>query len=68
MNYKLNYYICKKLNTMNITNFKIRASYPNFFMLNLYMEQNRFIFEKENEREGNKPGTVIYQLENDDNL
>lgn len=53
---------------MNITNFKIRASYPNFFMLNLYMEQNRFIFEKENEREGNKPGTVIYQLENDDNL
>ena len=53
---------------MNITNFKIRASYPNFFMLNLYMEQNRFIFEKENEREGNKPGTVIFQLENDDNL
>lgn len=53
---------------MNITNFKIRASYPNFFMLNLYMEQNRFIFEKENEREGNKPGTVIYQVENDDTL
>ena len=53
---------------MNITNFKIRASYPNFFMLKLYTEYNRFIFEKENEREGNKPGTVIYQLENDDNL
>lgn len=53
---------------MKIKNFKIRASYPNFFMLNLYMEQKRFIFEKENEREGNKPGTVIYQLEDDDNL
>lgn len=51
---------------MKITNFKIRASYPNFFMLKLYTEHNRFIFEKENEREGNKPGTVIYQLENDD--
>ncbi|MBQ3595918.1 MAG: hypothetical protein II981_10990 [Bacteroidales bacterium] len=53
---------------MKIKNFKIRASYPNFFMLNLYMEQNRSIFEKENEREGNKPGTVIYQFEDDDNL
>ena len=50
---------------MNITNFKIRASYPNFFMLKLYTEQNRSIFEKENEREGNKPGTVIYHIEND---
>ncbi len=61
-------YICKKSPYMKIKNFKIRASYPNFFMLNLYMKQNRFIFEKENEREGNKPGTVIYQLENDENL
>ena len=57
-----------KLKIMKIKNFKIRASYPNFFMLNLYMEQNRSIFEKENEREGNKPGTVIYQFEDDDNL
>ncbi len=57
-----------KLKVMKIKNFKIRASYPNFFMLNLYMEQNRSIFEKENEREGNKPGTVIYQFEDDDNL
>lgn len=53
---------------MRIKNFKIRASYPNFFMLNLYTEQNRYIFEKENEREGNKPGTVIYQLEDDNAL
>lgn len=52
----------------NISNFKIRASYPNFFMLKLYVEQNRFIFEKENEREGNKPGTVIYQLDDEDTL
>lgn len=53
---------------MKIKNFKIRASYPNFFMLKLYVEQKRYIFEKENEREGNKPGTVIYQLEGDDSL
>ena len=53
---------------MKIKNFKIRASYPNFFMLNLYTEQNRYIFEKENEREGNKPGTVIYQVDDDDTL
>lgn len=53
---------------MVISNFKIRASYPNFFMLKLYVEKNRFIFEKENEKEGNKPGTVIYQIEGDDSF
>lgn len=53
---------------VNISNFKIRASYPNFFMLKLYTEQNRYIFEKENEYEGNKPGTVIYQIQGDDSL
>lgn len=53
---------------VNISNFKIRASYPNFFMIKLYAEQKRFIFEKENEREGNKPGTVIYQLQGDPTL
>ncbi len=51
---------------MNITNFKIRASYPNFFMIKLYVDEKRYIFEKENEREGNKPGTVIYQIDNND--
>ncbi len=50
---------------MKISNYKIRASYPNFFMLKLYVDENRYIFEKENEREGNKPGTVIYQIEGD---
>lgn len=58
----------KKYFMANIMNFKIRASYPNFYMLKLYAEYNRFIFEKKNEREGNKPGTVIYQLENDDTI
>lgn len=53
---------------MKIKSFRIRASYPNFFMINLYVNEKRHIFEKEYEREGNKPGTVIYELEDDDNI
>ena len=44
---------------MNISKFLIRASYPNYFMVKLYADCGRDIFEKQNEREGNKPGTVI---------
>ena len=50
---------------MNISKFLIRASYPNYFMVKLYADCGRDIFEKQNEREGNKPGTVIYNLEGD---
>ena len=42
---------------MNISKFLIRASYPNYFMVKLYADCGRYIFEKQNEREGNKPGT-----------
>ena len=51
---------------MNISKFLIRASYPNYFMVKLYADCGRDIFEKQNEREGNKPGTVIYNLDGDD--
>lgn len=51
---------------MQIEKYIIRASYPNYFMVKLYVEQGRRIFEKAYEREGNKPGTVIYHLEGDD--
>jgi len=49
---------------------RIRASYPNFYMVNLYSHQGREIFnhdseDPENQLEGNKPGTVIYRLEGD---
>ena len=47
---------------MNIEKFFIRAHYPNFYMIKLYAEQGRSIFYKQNEKEGNKPGTVIYTL------
>lgn len=53
-----------------VTSMRIRASYPNFFMVNLYAHQGREIFnhdseDPENKLEGNKPGTVIYRLEGD---
>ena len=53
---------------MNIRSFRIRASYPNFYMVNLYAHQGREIFNHDsedpaNQLEGNKPGTVIYRLE-----
>lgn len=49
-----------------INSFRIRASYPNYYMVKLYADYDRFIFEKKNEREGNKPGTVIFTLTDDD--
>ena len=53
---------------MKVSRFRIRASYPNFFMVNLYAHEGRQIFnhdseDPENQLEGNKPGTVIYSLE-----
>ena len=53
-----------------ITDFLIRASYPNYFMVKKYAEMGREIFnrnveDKENLLKGNKPGTVIYTLDGD---
>ena len=55
---------------MRVTSLRIRASYPNFFMVNLYAREGREIFNHDsedplNQLEGNKPGTVIYRLEGD---
>ena len=47
--------------------FRIRASYPNYFMMNMFAncegDINENIFAVENRPEGNKPGTVIYRGE-----
>ncbi len=56
---------------MTVTYFRIRASYPNFFMVNLFAREGEEIFnhdseDPENQLEGNKPGTVIYRLEGED--
>ena len=53
---------------MTVSRFRIRASYPNYFMVQLYAREGRAIFDHdsedpENQLEGNKPGTVIYRLE-----
>ena len=58
---------------MKIDSIRIRASYPNYFMVNLYARKGREIFnhdseDPENQLEGNKPGTVIYRLEGDNTL
>ena len=55
---------------MRVKSFRIRASYPNFYMVALYAREGREIFNHDSEDpsnvlEGNKPGTVIYTLEND---
>lgn len=55
-----------------ITDFLIRASYPNYFMVKKYAEMGRDIFnrnveDKDNLLKGNKPGTVIYSLSGDPN-
>ena len=42
--------------------FKIRGSYPNYYILNLFVEKGWREFEKDREPEGNKPGTVVYQM------
>lgn len=53
---------------MSISRFRIRASYPNFYMVTLFAREGREIFDHDSEDpanllEGNKPGTVIYRLE-----
>ena len=60
---------------MSVSRMRIRASYPNFYMVRLYAHQGREIFDHDsedpaNQLEGNKPGTVIYRLagEPDDNV
>lgn len=55
---------------MKVSTFRIRASYPNYYMVNLYARCGREIFNHDsedpaNQLEGNKPGTVIYRLEGD---
>ena len=55
---------------MKVSSFRIRASYPNFFMVNLFAREGEEVFnhdseDPENRLEGNKPGTVIYRLEGD---
>ena len=52
---------------MKVASFRIRASYPNYYMVNLYAKEGMEIFnhdseDPENRLEGNKPGTVIYRL------
>ncbi len=56
---------------MTVSTFRIRASYPNFFMVELYARKGREIFnhdseDPDNQLEGNKPGTVIYTLEGEE--
>jgi len=50
--------------------FKIRASYPNYYMMHLFAscegDISNNIFAVENKPEGNKPGTVIYRIDNED--
>lgn len=58
---------------IRVSSFRIRASYPNYFMVNLYAREGREIFNHDSEDpanrlEGNKPGTVIYRLEGSDEL
>lgn len=45
--------------------YKIRGSYPNYFMLQLFVEKGAREFEKDREPEGNKPGTIIYRWPKD---
>ncbi len=53
-----------------IKKYRIRASYPNYYMVNLYARQGEEIFNHDsddpaNKLEGNKPGTVIYYCDDD---
>lgn len=55
---------------MKIIKFRIRASYPNYFMVKKYAEEGRDVFnrnvdDKQNLLRGNKPGTIRYLLEGD---
>ena len=56
---------------MKVASFRIRASYPNYYMVNLYAKEGMEIFnhdseDPENKLEGNKPGTVIYRLKGEE--
>lgn len=56
---------------MTVSRFRIRASYPNYYMVQLYAREGRAIFDHdsedpENQLEGNKPGTVTYRLEGEE--
>ena len=56
---------------MTVSRFRIRASYPNYFMVQLYAREGREIFNHDSEDpanrlEGNKPGTVIYRLDGEE--
>ncbi len=58
---------------MKVKSFRIRASYPNFYMVSLYAREGREIFnhdseDPENRLEGNKPGTVMYKLEGEETV
>ena len=53
-----------------IKKYRIRASYPNYYMVNLYARHGEEIFNHDSDDpanllEGNKPGTVIYYYDND---
>ena len=55
---------------MKVRQLRIRASYPNYYMVNVYAREGHEIFDHDsedpaNQLEGNKPGTVRYQLEGD---
>jgi len=49
--------------------FRIRASYPNYYMMHLFAscegDISENVFAVENKPEGNKPGTVIYRMNGD---
>ena len=52
---------------MTVSSFRIRASYPNYYMVRLYADAGTEPFNHDSEDpantlEGNKPGTVIYRL------
>lgn len=53
---------------MEIKNYRIRANYPNHYMVTLFAKYGEEIFnhnseDADNPLEGNKPGTVIYETE-----
>ena len=57
----------------DITNIKIRASYPNYYMVCKYAHEGMEVFnsnvgDEGNQLQGNKPGTVLYQVEGDETV
>ena len=56
---------------MKVASFRIRANYPNYYMVSLFAREGFEIFnhnseDPANRLEGNKPGTVIYTLEGEE--